>query len=699
MVRTWSGRLSVRVTCCVAVALLIFAGLVLAATTHEAEKTLRQHLSTRADDLSELVAELAASQVGNLQAFELEVLLEDIARQRDVEQINVVDPTGNIIADGAPDTSFLLKPTESALVLHALASGSRASEFGPDGLDLAVPVKLGRKLVGAVHMTMSLDVVGETVARVKLRLVLFVLAGLFIALPIAALLVTHVTKAIRGMTAAVRDLRHGNLEVRLPQQASGEIGELQLAFRHMLGDLKNGVAEIERLAFTDLITDLPNYRALRARLDEVFARPDGHGALLFLDLDGFKQINDALGHDAGDDLLRQVGHRLREALNRVEPLDGTSERAFLARLGGDEFVAVLPGFRSAPEGEAIANDLLRALGEPFLLRGQEVGISASVGVALAPTHAGAHDGLLKCADLAMYAAKKAGHARVRSYSPEMARAAVERQKLEQELRHALSSGELVVHYQPQVSCETGRVVGAEALVRWRHPVRGLLPPASFLPIAEETGLIDDIGWYVLDQAVHDGVRFSAMGRPISVAVNVSALQFDQPDFPDRISAALERSGLPPQLLELELTESIAMRDAERAIGLLQPLRDRGVRFAIDDFGTGYSSLSYLARLPIDKIKIDRSFIRGVGENPKAEALVTVVAHLARTLGLQTVAEGIETEAEFDFVRSQGAGAAQGYLFSPALPLREFMEFLAAVHPLRAGAADGAAEPESYRIVA
>ncbi|MGQ0486601.1 MAG: putative bifunctional diguanylate cyclase/phosphodiesterase [Hyphomicrobiales bacterium] len=701
-ISTWSGRLAVRVTLCVGAALLIFAGLVLAATIHEAETMLQSHLSTRADDLSELVAELAASQVGNLEAFELEVLLEDVARQREVKQINVVDPSGGIIADGSSGTSFSLKRTQSPLVLQTLASGVRGSEIGPDSIDLAVPVKLGRKLVGVLHMTMTLEAVGSTLDRIKLHFFLLVMGCLLLTLSIAAILVSHATGAIRRITTAVRGVTHGNLDIQFPRPASGEVGELQQAFQIMLTDLKHGLVEIERLANTDPVTDLPNRRAFRTRLEETLSRssPPG-GALFFVDLDGFKQINDTFGHDCGDDLLKQVSRRLEAALDRLANAEGSSlkhDRPFLARLGGDEFVFLAPGVQPVPDARAIALELIGTFDAPFKLRGQEIGIGASIGVTLTPKDAATYDQLMKCADLAMYAAKDAGRGTVHFYAPELERDSLERYALERELREALVNNELVVHYQPQICCSSGRVTGAEALVRWRHPKRGLLAPGSFLRLAEETGLIDDIGWYVLDRAARDCAALAESGRPISISVNLSALQFERTDFSERIFAALESAGLSPQLLELELTESIAMRDPERAIARLQPLRDRGVRFAIDDFGTGYSSLSYLSRLPIDTIKIDGSFIRAVGAD--ANTLVTIILQMAKSLRLRSVAEGIETEVDFAFVRSHGVDAAQGFLFSPALPLREFTAFLAAFHSWPAGVeADRQVARLPHKIVA
>ena len=251
--------------------------------------------------------------------------------------------------------------------------------------------------------------------------------------------------------------------------------------------------------------------------------------------------------------------------------------------------------------------------------------------------------------------------------------------LEHELKDALANGELLVYYQPLICCSSGRVTGAEALIRWQHPVRGLLLPKDFLSVAEESGLINDIGWYVLNQAAQDGAAFARNGMAIDISVNVSALQFEQTDFIDRILSALKQTGLPPKLLELELTESVLMKDPELAGMRLQRLRTEGVRLAIDDFGTGYSSLSYLSRLPIDTIKIDRSFIPKSGTHDRRNALVTIIMHMAKSLNLRCVAEGIESMDDLEFIRGHGVEVAQGYLFSPALPLPAFSGFLTAFH--------------------
>jgi diguanylate cyclase (GGDEF)-like protein len=480
------------------------------------------------------------------------------------------------------------------------------------------------------------------------------------------------TRQIRRVTGAAQRVAAGDLEFEFEETANGEVGELQRAFSHMKTALKENIAENERLAYTDSITGLPNRPAFRRALKRILEgdRREARGAVLFLDLDGFKKVNDTFGHDVGDELLKLVSMRLESFLIGCRS-DGA---AVVARLGGDEFTLLLPGIDTGDGAELLAAQIIELVSQPFSLGGQEILVGASIGITLFPDDSADCDKLLRNADLAMYAAKDSGRHTYRMYSPELEQSTVKRLTLEGELRKAVGNKEFGVFYQPKVSCEDGRVVGAEALVRWQHPTHGLLGPAAFLTVAEEVGLIAEIGWQVMEQAMMEAARFPIDDEPISLAVNVSAKQFEQPDFAETVFELLDRSGLPPSVLELELTESIAMRDPERVIERITPLKARGVRFAIDDFGTGYSSLSYLTRLPVDTVKIDGSFIRAARSSDDDKSLVTMILSMAESLSLKTVAEGIESEEDFAFVREHGATLAQGFLFSPPMSHRDFLLF-------------------------
>ncbi|MBC7860507.1 MAG: EAL domain-containing protein [Burkholderiaceae bacterium] len=433
--------------------------------------------------------------------------------------------------------------------------------------------------------------------------------------------------------------------------------------------------EIRYLAFYDQLTRLPNRRLLLERLRQALAagtRGEQQRALLFIDLDDFKTLNDSLGHDHGDLLLQQVAQRLAGAVREAD---------LVARLGGDEFVVMLDNLgqtsgEAAIHAETIGEKILDALKQPYVLGGHEYQGSASIGVTLFGARHEAMDELLKQADLAMYRAKTAGRNALRFFDPAMQAAVTARVELEKDLRSALRAGEFVLHYQAQVD-DAGRVPAAEVLVRWRHPLRGLVFPNDFIPLAEDTGLILPLGYWVLEAACAQLAAWAgrADAGALALAVNVSVHQLRQPDFVARVLAVLERTGADPRKLKLELTESQLMDNVEDTIAKMGALKARGVGFALDDFGTGYSSLSYLKRLPLEKLKIDRSFVMDVLTDPNDAAITKTIVALAHSLGLGVIAEGVETAAQRDFLTRNGCHLYQGYLFSKPLPLADFESFL------------------------
>lgn len=429
--------------------------------------------------------------------------------------------------------------------------------------------------------------------------------------------------------------------------------------------------EIEHLAFYDALTGLPNRRLLMDRLRQALAssaRSGRKGALLFVDLDNFKLLNDTAGHDVGDRLLVEVGARLRASVRKGDTI---------ARLGGDEFVVMLEDL-SASATEAghqtrrVCEALREALNEPYSIDGRVHHSTPSIGVTLFVVGTDAVDELIKQADIAMYQAKAAGRNTVRFFDPQMQSALASRAVMEAALRLAILDRQFVLHIQPQVD-EGRRVLGGEALVRWMHPERGVVPPSEFIPLAEETGLILSIGAWVLDAACAQLRQWatSERTRNLTLAVNVSARQFRQPDFFDTVRDALERSGAPPSRLKLELTESMVLDNVESNIAKMRALKLLGVGFSMDDFGTGYSCLSYLTRLPLDQLKIDRSFVRNLPDSPSDSAVVQTIITLATTLGLAVIAEGVETEAQRRFLSEHGCPTFQGYLYSRPVPIEEF----------------------------
>jgi diguanylate cyclase (GGDEF)-like protein len=427
-------------------------------------------------------------------------------------------------------------------------------------------------------------------------------------------------------------------------------------------------ARISFLAHHDALTSLPNRVFFRDRMDEALrglAGRRGGLALLCLDLDHFKTVNDTLGHPAGDALLEAVGRRLRNCARDTD---------VVARLGGDEFAVLQVSADRPLQPEALAERIIDALGAPYEIGGHRVAVGVSVGIAAAAEAGADADLLLRNADMALYRAKADGRGTYRFFEAEMDAEFQARRAVESDLREALGRRELEVFYQPLFDLATDRVSGFEALVRWRHPERGLIPPAQFVPIAEELGLIVPIGEWVLRRACADA---AAWPRHLKVTVNLSPVQFRGAGIVRVVGDALAFSGLDPGRLELEITESTLLQDNERVVAMLHHLRDYGLRTALDDFGTGYSSLSYLRSFPFDKIKIDQSFVREMGRRPDCLAIVNSVAELARRLGMATTAEGVETPEQLRQVREAGCAEAQGYHFGRPRPLAEALEWLAA----------------------
>lgn len=440
--------------------------------------------------------------------------------------------------------------------------------------------------------------------------------------------------------------------------------------------------KLHKLAYYDSLTSLPNRRLFTEQLDLLLRlgkRNEELTAVLFLDLDNFKRINDSLGHSCGDVLLREVGKRLAHCVrasdlvgHNVEPNSSID----VSRLGGDEFTVVLNRVADADAPATVARRLLNAFAEPIIIEGHELVVTPSIGIALAPRDADTVEGLLKAADTAMYHAKATGKNNFLFYTADMDAAGVERLTLENDLRKAIEQDELVLYYQPQVDTITGDVVGAEALMRWQHPAQGLIPPFKFIPLAEELGLIGDLGEWGLERACRQMVELQSEGLSLpKVSVNVSALQFT-PSFIERVSVVLAETGLLPRRLELELTEGIMMDGSDSAIDALNSLKDLGVKLSIDDFGTGYSSLSYLSRFPLDELKIDRSFVIDLEESESDANLVIAIIAMARSLNMDIVAEGVENHEQYRFLRQHGASVIQGYLFSKPVPLEELKPMLA-----------------------
>ena len=491
---------------------------------------------------------------------------------------------------------------------------------------------------------------------------------------------TALVDTLRRSTEAIAD---GDLDAPVQVDCACEIGGLADSFRKMRSRLNANVLRINMLAHTDAITGLPN-RSVVDRLLAYSLAPERreafHAAIVFIDLDGFKRVNDTLGHEGGDQLLalaaqRLLGRGLGRSLQTIDtcldgfgtPCDRLPRDVVFARFAGDEFVAILPGMTDRDALAAVGERIIGALAEPFHVKGQEVTVGASVGIAVTPDDTSDPLEILAFADLAMYNSKQAGKSRYCFFDAQARQAMLEAARVEAELRVALEQRHFVLHYQPKFGLADGRLSGVEALVRWAHPTRGLLPPGAFIEVAERSGLMGPLGRQVLQMAVAQCRQWLDQGIRLNVAVNVSPMQFGDPNFLGDVLGAVQRADVPPGLLSIEITESMAMTDFGATATRLARLREAGVHVALDDFGIGFSNLSQLSRLPLDILKIDRSLVQGLGSDPKAEAIVSAIIGMAHALGCRVIAEGIETPAQRDHVLALGCDSGQGFLLGRPQP--------------------------------
>ncbi|HRO56921.1 MAG TPA: EAL domain-containing protein [Nitrosomonas europaea] len=499
------------------------------------------------------------------------------------------------------------------------------------------------------------------------------------------------TNTIRELNKSTDAIAAGDFDRPVDVDCACEVGSLADSFRAMVNRLNSNIVRINTLAYTDAVTGLPN-RAVVSHVLDLAARMRGSadckGALMFIDLDGFKRINDTLGHEGGDELLRQVSRRVIEKgfnLTRGQIENCTTafgelrqtcpEKLVFARFAGDEFVAIMPGEFHRRVLEKYAADILKAVNEPFLVSDNELRIGASIGIARVTSGSDDPRQLLINADIAMYSAKESGKNQYRFFDESLKNIAVERSQIEADLRKAIEEDMLDMHYQPKLNAQTLQVTGVEALVRWKHPQKGAIPPARFVGIAEQCGLMPALGTNILRMVARQARAWQEVGVPMPIAVNVSAVQFERSGIANEILAILEQHAVDPLLIEIELTESMIMSDFATAKSRLEQLREAGAQISIDDFGTGYSNLYQLSHLPFNVLKIDKSLVDDIGKNSKSEAIVTAIVQMAHSLGHRVVAEGVETHEQYAFLRKARCDQVQGYLFGRPMPAHELIEWV------------------------
>jgi len=555
------------------------------------------------------------------------------------------------------------------------------------------PVRRDGRRLGQVRVGLSMEVAhrfeeqnvqrlrerADELARRQNAWVALLLGLLFaVVLGIAAYVQRVLVRPIRDLAASARRIEDGDYNVQVRASArSDEMGELERAFNRMSESVARHDRDVRQIAYTDPLTGLTNRLAFREDLEQRLSQLRGSGrelALLFADIDDFKRVNDTLGHEAGDAALLQFATRIRGAVR-----EHGGDNAILARFGGDEFVILVEGREVRPLATRLAEVLVAELRDPLEIEGRQVFLGTSIGITLFPEDASSASGLMKNGDIAMYQAKSAGKNGFRFYSRAMDHAVERRAHMEQELRGAWERGEVSVVYQPIGRTSDGRILGAEALLRWQHPELGTISPAAFIDVAEQSGLIDQLGPRVLRQACQDAARWAREcgGEPPFVSVNVSPRQLRHGELPGIVAECLAESGLPAGCLHLELTETALISDELQAGVLLTRLHGSGVKVWLDDFGTGFSGLSHLRRVPVDGLKIDRSFIADMQRDPDDLALTSAIVAMAHSLGIAVVAEGVEKQAQRDLLAGLGCDLIQGYWLGHPLAADELLARLSA----------------------
>jgi diguanylate cyclase (GGDEF)-like protein len=599
-------------------------------------------------------------------------------REPDTAYVLVFDAAGHIVEDGA--NGHRGQPMDDPMASAVLRSDGALAQWNGRQLDVSAPALAGGVRVGGVRLGLLLRDTGaqalaplnahleQSVRGQRVRLFALLLGMLGLAAMAVWLLERRIVAPVRRLAAAVQAMTPGKELVLAAdeRERADELGALARAFVQMSAGLLRHDREIRRMAYTDPLTGLANRLSFRESLDDrllTLQASSGELALLFIDLDDFKRVNDTLGHEAGDEVLSQLSMRVRLTL------EGHEAQGFeIARFGGDEFIVLYLADDIRAASARLAEALIAEVARPLLLGGKQVFLGASVGITLFPfdaTHAGQ---LLKNADIAMYQAKVAGKNCYRFYSRAMDQAVERRVQLEHDLRGAWDRGEMSVAYQPIFRLADGRLTGAEALLRWNHPQLGMVPPSVFVEVAEQAGLIEPLGRRVLERACLDAAEWQHPGRPAPfISVNVSPRQLRSGELPDVIGHALRSSGLAPEQLHLELTETAVLSDESQANALLTRVRGTGVKVWLDDFGTGFSGLSHLRRVPVDGVKIDRSFVADVLRDPDDLALTSAIIAMAHSLGITVVAEGIETEGQFAILRERGCDQGQGFWLGRPMP--------------------------------
>ncbi len=682
------------------VAVLLMTAQLITDTVFEMNKTRVQRFN-EALGVTNVIARSIEKQFWNIEVNEIEEILASVRKRSDVLQLTLVDANKTFWLDGDVTTSLIIPSEHSSLQTQSLESGKTAYKVTPTRIEVAEPLMGSApggfgsqsEAMGSVMISFHNPELAETLVPILKSKIFSVIPILLIGMLIAWKMVSQITAPLRGLSATAKAIADGDLDREAEGKGALEIRLLAQSFNQMVATIRQNIAQIYDLAYVDKITRLPNREFFKRELTGAVSkvlRNGSSGALLFVDLDGFKRVNDTFGHELGDKLLSQFADRIGEVIRNGDKMsfdaameahelmqdDADRKSSTFARLGGDEFTILLPEIREETDAAAVARRIIAAMSAPFTIDGKEIIVGTSIGIATFPRDGRDYQSILKHADMAMYQAKDEGKNTYRFFSNELNEQASNRLEVESDLRKALVGNELALFYQPKIDTKTMKVHSLEGLIRWQHPVKGMINPGDFISIAEDCGLILPLGEYVIETACKQLVSFAKEGHSIPIAVNISMQQFEKDDFSLIVTRILEKTGADPHLLELEITESMAMSNPEVALRHIEVLKKLGVRFAIDDFGTGYSNLAQLSRLPFDVFKIDRSFVDTLGGNDKnGEAIVRTIIAMAHSLDYETVAEGVETEDQLAALKTAGCRIMQGFLFAKPMSADHLAEWL------------------------
>lgn len=661
------------------IALFLFSAIVITMEIN----TTRQALVAKTQTLANLTGTHVVAALIFDDPTTAEELLKSMAFEPEVLEAKIIQKNGEPFAAyrANPSDRAITVPEDHFGTFYGLSQSQY--HFTYQVLHLDSPITMDRQIEGYIAITVSLEQLWHDIA-------IYIIGVLVISFGVLLLVFAMASKLNKRITTPIQNLLRGmktisieqSYSIRLPGSDNDELGAIIHGFNDMIEqiekrnqEIQQKTAEVEQHAFYDALTSLPNRRLLTRQLHKECAKASQSfeiGALMYLDLDHFKIINDSLGHATGDDLLRQVSSRIRSTLQ---------EKDTPARMGGDEFVIIIPSLNgelktAANRARSLAEVIRHKISEPYHIHGRALHTSPSIGITLFHCRNCNVDEIIKQADLAMYRAKEDGRNLVQFFAQDMQRLAIQRLQVEEQLRYALEhdTSQLELFYQPQVTHD-GTIFGAEALMRWHHPSSKHMGPDTFIPIAEITGLIHPLGKWTINQACRQLAKWQSLGFNIQVAVNVSPNEFLHANFINQVLEAIGLSGVDPSYLELEITEGVILNHIEDVVTVMKELKRYGIRFAIDDFGTGYSSLQYLSTLPIAKLKIDKSFVSNITKVPSDAAIVTTIIAMTKHLNLNVIAEGVETQEESNFLLQHGCGSYQGYFYGKPLSASEFEQQL------------------------